>query len=653
MNSTKAKNPLGFRMAVVGVTVACLFAALFARLYFLQVINYRTYEAASDENSFRVVCEAAPRGRILDRNGAVLVGNKIANAVTLARNDKSTELLQRVSALFNTPVPELEKRMADQRFSPLRPIVLVPDVPIEKIIFIEENPEFFKGLQVQTTAEREYPRQRLASHLLGYVGPIGEDQVKDLNKGATPDIAGSPEAICDQYRATDGIGRSGIEAAFEKQLKGKAGVSLVEVNNKSKVVKETQLRAPVQGQDIFLALDANLQEQAERHLKSGLELARTRTPRTGAPFYAPAGSVVVQDPNNGQVLAMASYPDYLPSEFTGGISSADYRRLNDNPDKPLINRAVSGLYAPASTFKLITASAALRHGVTSPNRTIVDAKPKWVIPAVCSGKCEFKNSDGKPAGNVQLQRAITISNDVYFYQVGWEFFERRNSGGTKMVQDEARLWGLGKKTGIPIAESNLSRVTDPEILAKRNKENPKAYPEKNWRPGDSINLAIGQGDTIVTPLQINGAYGVIANGGQLWQPQVVVKTQAPGQPEVMVDKVLHNQVPLDPTWVATLRAGFRGAVADQNGTAYQIFRGKNMSVAGKTGTAETPPKADTALFTSWAPFEHPQFSVTVVLEEAGFGGESAAPVAECVYEYLLRQNQDCRVKGVSGVAVDK
>jgi penicillin-binding protein 2 len=617
------------RLSIIGVVVFSLFAALFARVWYLQVMDSQTLATKVIHNATRTVYEPAPRGRILDRNGKVLVDNTYSLVVTLTRvaAQKDPDLVKRLAVLLDKPVDDLYKRIDDPRYSPYRDVPLVDNVPVDKVIYIKEHTEDFPpdAVKADREAQRVYPNDTLAAHILGYVGEINDDELK-----AHKD---------DGYAPGDEIGKSGVEQAYEKELRGTPGRTVVEVDPRGTVLGTLEHEDPVQGNDLYLTIDIDVQRVTEESLQQGLQVAQSTFDKTGngKHFVAPAGSAVVLDPRDGSVLAMASYPTYSPSQFVGGISSANFAALQDPANlSPLNNRAIAGQYAPGSTFKLATATAALSKGIITQYSTFPD-DGTFTIPS-CIGQCTFHNALGEVYGRVPMSRALTVSSDVYFYNLGYEFYRQRSKYGDTAIQDVAHLLGLGVKTGIPLAGEAVGRVSDPKTREKLHEKAPKAFPNGQWFAGDNVNLAIGQGETVVTPLQLATAYATFGNGGTLYQPKLALKVadhrgatveEFPAQDAGHVD--------LPPAVRDPILAGLKGVISDPRGTAnaaFSTFPNSQFPVAGKTGTAEVNGKQDTALFAAFAPADNPQYAVSIVMEESGFGGTSAAPVARRIFEQL-------------------
>lgn len=613
------------RLAVVGVVVVSLFSALFARLWYLQVLDSKSFVTAATTNQIRLVYEDAPRGRLLDRNGNVLVDNRRTQAITVNRNqlnklEDPDEVKGRLAALLNLSREELDRRIADVRYSQYKPIPIAEGdaVPEELYIYVKEHQADFPSVEATIVSQRTYPNDppSLAAHLAGYVGEINKIELEVKKK--------------EGYRLGDSIGKGGAELVFEDQLRGEPGVTKLQVNASGEVVQgePLALKPPVPGKDVTLTIDLNLQRLAEESLAQGLEAARGNVDRNGdgKHFRAPAGSVVVTDPKDGSILAMASYPTYNPADFVKGIKPDLYRALTaQGSNYPLTNRALQGQYAPGSTFKLITAVSALQKGMIAGNTSITD--PGFYKVAKCRGeKCEFQNAGRKAWGRVDLRRAITVSSDTYFYGLGARFHQESqfNLG----LQETARNFGLGQTTGIPLPGDKKGRVPDPD-WKKRLCEQIRCI-DPGWRTGDSINMSIGQGDVLVTPLQLANAYASFANGGRMFAPKLAL-----GEAPQMV-----RDLGLTPDLRQPILDGLKGAVAREEGTAYYAFTGfpnDTFPVAGKTGTAQVNRKQDTALFAAFAPADDPQYAISVVMEEAGFGGSVAAPVARRILAGIVGQ----------------
>jgi penicillin-binding protein 2 len=613
------------RLAALGFVAVSLFAALFARLWYLQVLDARQFRVQAQDNGVRLVYEPAPRGRILDRLGRVLVDNKMIEELTLDRvvATKQPDVLGRLAALLSRPdkprtAEDIKLILADQRFDPLAPVpVAAVDTPT--VVYVKEHAEDFPGVEVAEVAQRVYPHGSLAAHLLGYVGQInGTELAAHRNDG---------------YRNGDEIGKSGVELAYESVLRGQPGITKLEVDSNGKVLGVLGHQDPVQGHDLKLTIDIDDQSLAETSLAQGLQAAQaTFDHHAGHNYAAPAGAVVIEDPRDGSILALASNPTYDPAAFVNGIPTATFQQMQDPAmHQPLTDRATSGQYAPGSTFKLITATAALTRGLINPRTTFTD--PGYLKV----GNQFFKNAGGFGYGRLNVTQAITVSSDVFFYTLGADFWNARKTYGLA-IQDMAHDYGLGSRTGIAIGGEEPGRVPDPASRKQLHDSNPVAYPNGQWFTGDNVNLAIGQGELVVTPLQLANAYATFANGGTVYTPRVASQTQNQDGTKVAdIPPHVARQIVFPAGTHEAMLAGFEGVVADGNGTAHGAFRGFPLAqwpVAAKTGTAQVNGKEDTSVFTAWAPANDPHYVVTVFEEEAGFGTSAAGPTVRRILEGL-------------------
>jgi penicillin-binding protein 2 len=612
------------RLGVLGVVVASLFAALLARAWYLQVVQAPTARLEANGNRVRTVTIPAPRGRILDRQGRPLVVNQEINAVTVSRAQlsKRSDVLEKLARVLVMPVDELQRKVDDKRFSPYKPVPVAENVPKEKLIYISEHAADFPGVEGVRLTQRAYPQGNLAAHLLGYVAEINDKELAARkNKG---------------YKAGDEIGKSGIEAAYEDDLRGSPGIEQLEVDARGRVLRTIASKLPSTGHDVKLTVDIDIQKLAEDSLDRGLKAARAANDRERKKhFLAPAGSVVVLDPHDGSVLALASNPTYDPAKFIGGITLADFAALQDPAQgSPLTDRATQGQYAPGSTFKLITSVAALRAGVINVNSSYTDTG----CYLIGGSKQRVCNALHESHGPVNVTRALTVSSDVFYYHLGDVFWQTRRQNGETPIQDVAHEFGLGKSSGIPVGGESPGLVSTPETRRKLHDKYPKAYPNGQWFAGDNVNLAIGQGELTVTPLQLANAYAAFANGGTLYEPRVADSViDADGKPVRTFAPKANGHVDLPPNLRDPIMHGLLGVTSDPRGTAAGAFSGFSQAgfqVAGKTGTAQVVNKQDTALFTCFGPFPDARYEVTVVMEEAGFGADAAAPVARRILDVL-------------------
>ena len=403
-------------------------------------------------------------------------------------------------------------------------------------------------------------------------------------------------------------------------------------------VLENLSKPPIRGDDVWLTVDIGVQSLAEDLLAQGLQDARDRVTRTGNhPNRGTGGAVVVTDPRNGDVIAMASYPTYDPADFVNGISTSRWAYLNDKANgEAILNRAIQGEYAPGSTFKLVTAAAALTTGLRQPYAPFVDTGSFTIED--CTGQCTFRNAGSRAYGTVDLPEAITVSSDAYFYSIGADFWNNRGRLGEEALQEVAREFGFDQQTGVPLPSEADGRIPTPEQRKRQYDANPGLFLERNWFTGDNVNMAIGQGDVAVTPIQLANAYATFANGGTRFAPNIATKVTRGGNPDLVTrtfEPRINGTVSLPPEVRTPILDGLVGVTADPHGTAHSTFVGfplDSYPVAAKTGTAQVKGKADTAVFSAFGPVNDPQYEVAIIMEESGFGGTSAAPVARALFD---------------------
>ncbi len=676
------EDTTGIRLGIFLFVTAVLFGALGARLWYLQTIEHEVLQAKAETNVLEPVYEQAPRGRILDRNGRVLVDNEVVQSVTVDKSVIESLDSAELQALYLrlaiaasrsgrlTKVDDIRAEIDDRSYGPFERIPVAVDVDPDLAVFIGERSDLFAGVEVGPQTVRRYSYGNLAAHLLGYVGPITRKEWEAMRNITEPD-GGEPS---DVYQLNDEIGKSGIERLFEDDLRGVSGVRYIEVNASGQPVREwtERYRPPIPGNDVWLTIDIDLQALAERELAEGLAEARRREPRRpeDPPFVASAGSVVLVDPRDGSLLAMASYPTYDPSTFIDGISVTQFEQLtSENNFFPILNRAIQGTYAPGSTFKLVTAYAALQEGVIGPDG-IRDIHHAYIdVGDYQFSKC-FQESDtciysspySGPGRSVDLPIAITVSSDTYFYEIGGEgFWLRPNEDldGDGVSEDEdlqlwARRLGFGTKSGIQLPYERSGAVPDREYY--RGQFDLGVFESSQWFGGSTIILAVGQGELLVTPLQLVNSYATFANGGRLHQPNVLMKVTGAGQtgevlreigPRILRDLEMPDEFrdPIEQGLLGVPRSDGR-----YRGTAWRAFADVGLPaswrVAGKTGTAEVQGVADTSLFVAYGPVDverngdqtEPDVAIAVVLEESGFGSVAAAPVAARILDRIARDN---------------
>jgi penicillin-binding protein 2 len=603
---TTFRQALKGRFAVLGVLVLVVMGALTVRLWGMQVLSGSDFATAAEGNRIREVSLPAARGRILDVRGRSLVTNRPVMAVTgQATVSEDTTLVARLSTVIGVPAADIAEKLASYKQERLAPRLLKIDVPIQAASYLVEHSAEFPGVAVEESAVRVYPGGSLASHVLGYTGEISEDQ---LGSAALPDA-----------KIGDIVGKSGVEASYDKVLQGEKGFRRFEVDNQGRVRRILAEGAPRAGKDIRLTINRDVQAVAEKALADAIEEAH----RQGF-THSKAGAAVVLDVKTGAVIAMASAPTYDPSVFLGGISQEDWAKLNaKSSEYPLNNRAIMAAYPPASTFKSIVAMAGLQTGLIKPS-TSFNCRGFWTGFGKQWGKWCWNHSGH---GWESLNGAIVQSCDSYFYNVGKRFYDAKG----EKLQDFARTMGLGSKLGIDLSGEVAGRIPD---IAWKKAFN-KNYPEyQQWLPGDTVNMAIGQGDLLVTPLQLASAYATLANGGKVVRPHVLDAVLGPdGSASVATSVTVISDPQLTPANLATLRHALVGATT--TGTGAGSFRGFGVAVAGKTGTAQVKGKDDYALFACYAPASAPKYAVVVIIEQGGHGGSVAGPAARQILSKLF------------------
>lgn len=600
------RQQLKGRFATLGIVVLLMLGVLLVRLWSMQVIAGESYAAMADDNRVREIPIDAPRGRILDRNKRPLVSNRSSMAVLGEPSlTGHPDTIASLSGLLDVPVDEIESRLESVKEAPLEPRVIAFDVPMETVAYLEEHETLFPGTEVRTIAVRQYPYHSLAAHVLGYTGEISDLELKDA------DISG--------YEAGDVVGKTGAERQFEGVLQGDKGSRRIEVDARGRPRRVLQELDPVPGRDVILTVDRDLQKVTEEALAQALEDAHKEKYRK-----AKAGAAVVLDVRTGEVLSMASLPTYDPELFLGGIAEKDWKRLNSKESEyPLNNRVTMSAYAPGSTFKAITGLAGLRYGLASEWKQFY-CPGKWTEmgeqwPKWCWNKAGH--------GTVSFHEGIADSCDTVFYEIGYSFYKRKK----EELQSFSREFGLGSPTGIDLPGEVDGRVPDAAWKRAFN----ESYPEyRAWLPGDTVNMAIGQGDLLLTPLQLASVYAGIANDGKVMRPHVLKSVlDGEGRPATETAPVVAYRPKVDKADLAIMRRGLLSVT--QDGTAEGAFRGFGADVCGKTGTAQVYGKDDYAWFAAFAPAAAPKYAVVVMVEQGGHGGSVAAPAARQILAKAL------------------
>jgi penicillin-binding protein 2 len=643
-DSTASRPAL--RLRITGLVVLGLFVVLGLRLWTLQVLQAPAAVNAVTANQIRAVSVTPSRGLILDRYGNPLVNNVSTNEITLSRNaaTQNPDVVGRLAALIGETSAQVNAAVADTRYSLYKPVPVLANAPVADVLYIKEHPGEFPGVATAQISERNYPQLEYpgpaqdgypASQTLGYVGSINAAELKSRTSQG--------------YQTGDPFGQSGLEYQYESDLHGIPGQQQLEVDSTGHVVGTLKAVPATPGDNIVTNIVTGLQQVADNALASQiLSLRKTFDPAcnkgSGCLPAATSGAVVVMDPRTGAVLAISSYPSYNPSVWVGGITNADYASLSAAANNdPLLNRVIQGTYTPGSTFKLNTATAALQSGLISPNFTYNDTNT-YLVPGCAPNStaigCHLHNAAGDLGGVLNVSQALTVSSDDFFYNLGGMFFQQSAKYGQTPIQDAAAQYSLGQLTGIDLPGEYSGLVDSQPERQKLHAAYPAAYPYTQWLAGDNVQMAFGQGETVITPIEQAVAYSTFVNHGTRYAPQVAAAVMSPtGKLVKQVTPQVTGHVALTQSTYNALLRGFEGVVQQggaDSGTAYSAFQGSIWPVsdlAGKTGTADAVPgKEPTAWFVGFTP--NPQFVVACVIEQAGYGAQAAAPVVRDIYDYL-------------------
>jgi penicillin-binding protein 2 len=606
-NNERELQEFRLRIGVAAIAVIVAFGLLGARFVFLQLVQHETYRAKAEDNRISIVPIAPNRGLIVDRNGVVLARNYSGYTLEIAtRKVKNFDrLIDEVSELVDVTARDrarFKKLLAETRNAESLPIrTRLND---EEVARFAANRFRFEGIDIKARLFRQYPYGDTASHAVGYMGRINQQDQEKLEE----------DGVDANYRGTDYIGKSGLEASYQDELHGITGFEQVEIDAAGRGIR-TLSRTPSQpGNNIALTIDLKLQQVAESILGER------------------RGALVALEPSSGAVLAFVSKPGYDPNLFVDGIDPQSWSELNNSPDKPLLNRAINGVYPPGSTFKPFMAMAALELGKRKPSSTIQD-----------HGYFEFggrRFRDSKPGGNgtVDLMKSIVVSSDTYYYQLA-------NDMGIDAIASFMQNFGFGARTGIDLQGEALGVLPSPEWKQKRFR-NPA---QQKWFPGETISIGIGQGYNNYTPIQLAQALSTLVNGGVMYKPHLVsyVDNLRTGERREIEPEVV-KRVRLKPDHVEFVKRAMQGV--NKEGTGARAFAGAPYTSGGKTGTAQvvaikqnekydeakvTERLRDHSWFIAFAPMENPKIALAVIVENGGFGARAAAPIARAVLDYFL------------------
>jgi penicillin-binding protein 2 len=603
MTRPKHRKGTALRVAIIGGLGLVLFAALFFRLWSLQVVTGDKYLAEANDNRTREITVRAPRGSILDRDGNVLVENRTSMALELDPLQIPTDPKDRrkrftaIAEVLGREYGWVQKRYREELRTnpPGSPITLLRDVEDDIVYYLQENQAAYPEVQINRVFVRRYPEGIRAAHLLGSVGEV---TAEDLDV---------PENS--QLEPGDVLGKAGIEQTYDGTLRGENGLTRIQVDSVGRVKGQLQSRIPEPGDSLRLTINPDVQAAGEAALSS-----------IGLP-----GAFVAMDVNNGEILGMASNPTFDPSIFTRPLSQAQVDGLwSEEQGAPMFNRAIGGAYPVGSVYKPITAIAGLDAGSITPSTVVQDNGLIEISDQI------FTNAGSEPHGPVDLRRAMEVSSDVYFYLLGADMNK------TGKLQHWSRQFGIGETTGIDLPGESGGLLPTP---AWRNDLYAKGETDRPWAVGDNVQLAIGQGDLQADPLQMAVAYAALGNGGEIVKPHLALQTEdAAGRVVEEFTPEIVRTIEIDPVARETIMAGLNDAAQAPDGTSYGVFGGFPVPVAGKTGTAERPPNGDQSWYVVLAPFPKPKIVTAVTVEQGGFGADTAAPIAlQVLSAYFDRQ----------------
>ena len=608
MNAFNPLSPLAangerVRFQVAVYLVVAVFAVLLLRLWYLQLIRGETYRNLSENNRIRLEDIAPTRGIIYDRYGRILVDNRPAFTLAIVPEDirDFPNTLNQLSGILEIDQSQFaEKVQVAPKGAPFRPILLARDMTRDQVAAVETHRFHLPGVMVQIEPRRSYERPSFAAHLIGYLGEIEESQLKDKRERG--------------YKLGDYLGKYGVELEWEEWLKGQRGGRQVEADAAGRQLRILREVRPQPGYNLILTLDTKQQLRAE------LALERK------------AGSIIALDPNNGDILAMASSPTFDQNQFVRGLSPSEWQAIVDHPQHPLENKAIQGQYPLGSTFKLVVMAAALEEEVIEPE-TLLSCYGEYRL-----GNHVYRCWKKRGHGQLALYQALVQSCDVYFYQLGQKL-------GVDRMAKYARRFGLGRKTSVRLNNEARGLVPTADWKLRRF-----GVP---WQKGEDLVIAIGQGFLLATPIQAAALYGATANGGRLFRPRVVGRVEdADGRLLHKVDSEVIGKLMLKPSTIAFVQEALKGVVQEPRGTG-RAARLPGISVAGKTGTAQVvrmPSDGnggqdedkvpyefrDHAWFIAYAPTESPEIVVAVLVEHGGHGGSAAAPLARQVMEEYFK-----------------
>jgi len=609
-----------------------VFAVILLRLWYLQVLDGDNYLARANDNQVRDVAIAAPRGRIIDHAGRVLVDSRPANAIVVmpgrlpaALTPEREQVSLKLSEALGLSLEQRPCKLASGTFQliplacrierdsaalPYANIVVRKDASGAEAAWLLEHRRDLPGADVARVWLRTYPQGQVAAQLFGTIGEVSAEQL------GKPRFAGTKQGTV--------IGQSGLEYQYDRYLRGHDGAERIQVDASGRARRTLRRSDPVPGQTLRLSLDLGLLRAGQSALQTAISLGSGST----------AAAYVAMDPSDGKVLAMGSAPSFDPGVFAKPISEERYSQIfGAGASYPQLNRAIQSAYPTGSTFKMVTALAGLEGGAIAPTTTIDDPG------SIKIGNIVFHNAGNQANGSVDLTSALRVSSDVYFYRLGAKLNSTKTNGGS--IQSWARELGFGRPTGIDLPGEVDGTVPTPGWRAARKQLEQRCAAKRgrpcglsdgrSWSIGDSVNLSVGQGDFLASPSQLAVAYATLANGGAVHQPRIAQDVR---NDEGLVLQAIRGaasrSVKIDPAHRQAVLAGLRAAAMDPGGTSVDVFGDFGRSVYGKTGTAQMPNQADQAWYVAYIPDQKRPIVIAVTVEQGGFGAQSAAPAARLI-----------------------
>lgn len=584
------------RLHTLLVVCLVLFAVLLGRMVYLQLWRGDYYAKQSDGNRLRQSRILAPRGIIYDSEGKELVNNLPGYAVVLQKQSSyKPETLQRLSNLLQMPVEEINAKIkASKNF--YEPIMLKNNLDQQMVTKIEEQRRYMPEVMLSVQPIRNYPYHELAVHALGYVGEVSSYEIeqglfKNISQGSL-------------------VGKGGLEKTYDKYLRGEDGAFMEEVDVAGNVVKHYDSVQPIPGKNLKLTIDYELQKELEAFTDKHLAFLRS----SGIAPGARAAAVVAIDPRNGAVRAMVSRPGYDPNWFVHGISSKNWNSINNDPNYPMNNKVITGEYPPGSTFKIVTGSAAFELKKVGLNEPIFDGGFHPMVPTM-------GNSGGEVLGWLTFIKALAMSDNVYFYELGYRV-------GIDNIEKYAHIFGFGERTGIDLEGESKGLVASKKVK--------REIWDEDWRLGDTFNAAIGQGFNLTTPIQLSVMLSIVANGGTKYQPYLVDSIiNSDGSLFEKPKRAEGKHIDVSQQTIDYIRMGM-SATTQEGGTA-SYFAGLPKPIAGKTGTAENSHGRDHGLFVAYGPVDDPELVVVCIVEQGGFGSIAAGPIVYKAFEEFFQE----------------